>query len=987
VIGEDGEPIEECEGQPVDVTNYPGGTYNVFHATAGNKTLVAWPSRFCQKGQPAYSYAYNGDDTDFDPDLLAKRNTIIDFIVAGDTELGVDGLSDFGILNDLYLVDAFGVAGSQGSSDFADEGYPQAGVVPFGCVWAARGILLPGDDPRTDDNVEESHMVWTKAERLTSGRRDPNRIEVRAVQDAGFVITWQEDPEGLRPGQGLGPGEGWSGAVAHSQTDVWYSFINSEYFGIVEDPVDTTIPVDVLDHDLLLTGRPQVFVPMAVPMRVTNNAKCNPPVGELPTTDDLYCDGALAAPYGIKNQCADTVLINTGSSSNPKETEICVVDTDGDGYADLPNRANTASTRPRLSLQGYDPSDTDKSAWVIFAAEESKGLGSVFFAPDGLGGGETDGLADLCYAGDDYPCTEEIGKNQWYHSFDMGTPDTSAGIGVTDSLVDRLVFQGNMLNQSEVFWETGEFYGLMDTAIMGEDDGSLYGDYDFQIANTEIARRASLLAQGLGKATASANGLMATPSWKQGPMRQGGPADTMLRRIVLPDVFDATVDNPYAFANMVCAEWQIDAGTNPYYPGGLCADPATNLSGVVPDTCIDSDGGGDIPCPTVDFTTSTSTYGIGDTQPILQGLVQGEGKTMKVLTWHQCPSDGVAQEGDITPVTCDTDDRIDDFVNLADQSWYNPLDVSKGHRGFIDGDFVMFLYAWSPNWRLNAKGSDRYELYVRRSFDGGETWTTTPSGFTASDGNSYPGDGTVTCESYRTTETGTGDINEPKVCYDFAEGAAEHARNVTQHKSMRITTLDPRYAISGSPRGVSITEDCTDGLFLDPLVIQDIWSCDDTSLVQDTDLRNPSRYLMVFETGDNTTVVVGEADPLDLFYGRAESFGDDYTVWYETDTLFTVEGEGCYPSDPHDVLGISSVIVDSGFCNEFDNMNTGGDTHSSEASLAANPDGSKMYGIWAQWVFDDSGEEVVESDAQARRVWWLDDYISTENAYTLPGTQ
>jgi len=441
VIAEDGEPIEECEGQPVDLTDYPGGTYNVFHATAGNKTLVAWPSRFCQKGQPAYSYAYDGDDTYFDADLLAKRNTIIDFIVAGDTELGVDGLSDFGILNDLYLVDAFGVAGSQGSSDFADEGYPQAGVVPFGCVWAARGILLPGDDPRTGDNVEESYMVWTKAERLTSGRRDPNRIEVRAVQDAGFVVTWQEDPEGLRPGQGLGPGEGWSGAVAHSQTDVWYSFINSEYFGIVEDPDTTTIPVDVLDHDLTVTGRPQVFVPMAVPMRMTNNAKCNAPVGELPTTDDLYCDGALAAPYGIKNQCADTVLISTGSPTNPSETEICVVDTDGDSVADLPNRANTASTRPRLSLQGYDPSVDDKSAWVIFAVEESKGLGKFFFTPDTAGvEGKFDGLADLCNEGDDYPCTEEIGKNQWYHSFDMGTPDTSAGIGVADSLVESLVF-------------------------------------------------------------------------------------------------------------------------------------------------------------------------------------------------------------------------------------------------------------------------------------------------------------------------------------------------------------------------------------------------------------------------------------------------------------------------------------------------------------------------------------------------------------------
>ena len=200
---------------------------------------------------------------------------------------------------------------------------------------------------------------------------------------------------------------------------------------------------------------------------------------------------------------------------------------------------------------------------------------------------------------------------------------------------------------------------------------------------------------------------------------------------------------------------------------------------------------------------------------------------------------------------------------------------------------------------------------------------------------------------------------------------------------MRITTLDPRYAISGSPRGVSITEDCTDGLL--PVDVESLWTCDDTSAVQDTDLRNPSRYFMVYETGDNTTVTVGEAEPLDLFYGRGESFGDDYTVWTETDTTEANPDE-CCPSDPHGVE-ISGVIVDSGFCNEFDNLNTGGDTHSSEASLAANPDASKMYGVWAQWVFDDSGEEVVEADAMARRVWWLDDYISVDNSYTLPGTQ
>ena len=1046
VKNEDGEPIEECEGVETDLNAYPGGAYNVFFAIAGNKVMVAWPSRFCGKGQPAYNMTVDEPTTE----NLARRDAIVNFLQSGDADLGVDGLPDFSMDNDLYLLDAFGVAGKQGYVDFADEGYPQAGIVPFGCVWTARGTLLPGDDPRTGDNTEESHFVWTQAERLTSGRRDVNRIEVQAVQDAGFVITWQEDPEGLRPGQGLGPGEGWSGAVAHSQTDVWYSFINYEYFDIVETTDNITIPVNVLNHDLLLSGRPQVFVPMAVPMRMTNNAKCNAPVDGV-IKDDLYCDFALAELYGIKDQCADQVTILTGnadSADGQRESEICVVDTDGDGSADLPNRANTAATRPRLSLQGYNASDVDKSAWVIFAVEESKGLGAYFFEPDS----NRDGLAERCYEGDDLPCTEEVGKNQWYHSFDMGTPDTSAGIGKPNSLVENLVSQGNMLNQGEVHWESGEMFGLMSTSVMASDGGSLYGVYDFDILNTEIARRASMLVQGISKADASESKLLATPSWKQGPMRQGGPADTMLRRIafeecvtgsgdasatlilsslsianeehkvdvchILPNGGEITLNidieslqdhldhgdtegacdeectipqtidiNPYAFEFMVCDEFLIEAGTNPYYPGGVCADPAVNLSGVVPDTCLDDESGSSVACPTVDFTTST--YGIGDTNPILQGVVQGDGNKTRVLTWHQCPSDGTVVSSDgMTPVDCDNDDRIDDFVNLKDQSWYNPLDVSKGHRGFIDGDFVMFLYAWSPNWRLNAKGNDRYELYVRRSFDGGLTWGTTPGAFTASDGESYSGDGTVTCESYRRSETGGGNtIDEPKVCFDFAAGAAEHARNITQHKSMRITTLDPRYAISGSPRGVGIDPDtCTEGLFFDNTVIEDIFTCDDTSKEMDTDLRNPSRYFMVYETGDNTTVQVGEADPMDLFYGRAESFGDDYTVWTETDTK-KADADVCYPSDPHDV-GISDVIVGSGFCNEFDNLNTGGDTHSSEASLAGSPDGSKMYAVWAQWVFDEH-EEVIEADAKARRIWWLDDYISDDltKVYTLPGTK
>ncbi len=50
--------------------------------------------------------------------------------------------------------------------------------------------------------------------------------------------------------------------------------------------------------------------------------------------------------------------------------------------------------------------------------------------------------------------------------------------------------------------------------------------------------------------------------------------------------------NPYAFENMVCEDWLIEAGTNPYYPGGVCRDTPTNLSSVVPDTCVDDGGRG-----------------------------------------------------------------------------------------------------------------------------------------------------------------------------------------------------------------------------------------------------------------------------------------------------------------------------------------------------------------------------------------------------------
>lgn len=950
---------------------YPGDVIDMFHSLMGNKVLVAWPSRFCDAGYPNYSL----DNPEATEGQIARRAAIAAY-------LGIDLAT--ASPDDLYLIDMYGVGGQQGSVNYLEEDDYEpnqaVGEVPFACLWTARGVLNQGDDPRTTDVVEQSFMRWFKAERITSGVRDVNRIETVCVAGAGCAITWQEDPEGLRGGQGEGPGEGWSGAVANSQTDVWYTYIDAERFDVVQDPADETgaTYMTLADYELAaaasevdITQKPKPFVPFAMPMRLTDNAKCNVENPKSycfgsalqatwvdPTPDDVTDNPSNPLPYGLKDLCADTVTVITGnpdSSLGEKEQILCVTE---DG---LPLVGNTAATRPRLGLYGYDSTGKVKdavidSAFAVVVAEEDKGLGAFTFDANGNACEQENNSDPDCFTFDE-------GKNIKYFSFSTSIMDTVGG-HPEDGLLATLTSPGHQLNQPEVDWTSGEFYPARNTAEFWD-----FGTYNFNIYNTEIARRGSLLAQDIykvhGLTSAAKGGLLALPSWKQGIMNQGGPADVMARRIVIPRNWAIKkAGNPYAFRNMACKTWaETD---NPYYPGGLCLDSAINLSAVIPDECQDSETGALVSCPQVDFSQGT-TFGVSDTNPILQGANVEPNKT-KVLSWHQCPAsfttvtstDGAVLYNCSNDLRDDPNDPKGAIGALRDQSWYNPLDVAKGHRGFLDGDFVMMLYAWSPNWRLNAKGSDRYELYIRRSFTGAETWTTLPKNFTTWDNIKYSGDGTVTCETFRSDETqASGDLIEPRVCNSYAVGAAEQARNVTQHQSMRITTLDPRYAITGSPQGVANTLDLF-GYGTNPYL---------------EDVRNPSRFFVVYETGDNTTTSEGEPEPLDLFYSRAVNWGDDYQVWAEETDLSV-----CYPSDPHEDIdpdtGVPEELIGSGFCNEFDQMEQGiPGLEASEASLTANPGGQFLYGAWAQIGADPNTGEV-ESDAMARRVWWLDGYIS-----------
>lgn len=826
---------------------YPGSSGSAVHAVSGDRVMVAWTSKYCAEGKPNYTLTVE--------EIEALKVAYPD----------LDPLY-FDLIEDGETVDLFGVMGTQQSVDYTLQGFPEVGEIPYSCVWTARGSLEYLDDGTFD-------VIWYKAERLTSGRRDANRIEIDTVPGVGFAIMWQEDPEGLRPGQGLGPGEGWSGAIVNSKTDIWYSYVPWDVFELVDvDNVTGTTEDIVPIEEYVLTGdepMPKPAVPMAMPIRLTDNDMCKE--GSLAQPEYPYCfyDFETGTYYAEQNAASD-LCAEIVEWTNPGGTTLRVCQTE-DGRV-LTGRIG--ASRPRFDMW---PRDTDgdgvpESAWVVMAYEETKALGEGMLEED---------LEPI-----------DIGKNIWYHSFDMLAPD--------------LVAQGGMLNQPAIDRDTGLFYELL------EDD---WGNPFYE---TEIGRRFSSISQPVENVGAS--GTLAFTLFKQGIINQGGPADILARRIVLPDEFDPAVDNPYAFENMECDTWEYADGSNPYYLQGICLDPPVNISGTNIEECDNGSSGAD--CADAFPWDPKEDLGGDQTFP-------------KVIVWSQ------------------------DMENVDDQSWENPYDVAKGHRGFIDGDFLMVIYAWSPNWQANSVGNDHYNLYARRSFDGGQTWTTTPA--------ELGGAGIETCEYYYTGGT-IGQAEE--VCSTYAAGAFEQARNVSKLTGNRETILDPRYTPTG---GLNLVNEIK--CFSTGTEGEDVWTadaCNALGLPYWDDLeRDPSKYFLVFETGDNTTVAEGEATPLDLFYSRGTVYGDFYD-----EVEYYAEGSG----------GETYLY--------WDWLEKNADDLSGEAALTANLGGTFLYAIWNQW--NEYEEEVItNSDAWFRRLLYVDDedalptatilYVSHTTASTSAG--
>lgn len=97
-------------------------------------------------------------------------------------------------------------------------------------------------------------------DRLSDGSRDVKQDATKGLSSGAWAITWQEDPLGLQPGEGGGPGEGSSGAQTSAGTDIWYTYTANVSEAVSDIGVWTT-PVRVTDNQTGF-GLPDTFNPI-----------------------------------------------------------------------------------------------------------------------------------------------------------------------------------------------------------------------------------------------------------------------------------------------------------------------------------------------------------------------------------------------------------------------------------------------------------------------------------------------------------------------------------------------------------------------------------------------------------------------------------------------------------------------------------------------------------------------------------------------------
>jgi hypothetical protein len=1079
---------------------FPGTTGSPYLKINDNYILTVWESKFCKSGNPRYAI----DNCTLYPDdcVDADGDGIVDDVCRGNPDQGTEVCEEDYPYDDAYYVtDIWGVRGQQRSVNYDEvDDVAELGIgeIPYSCLWTARGVIVTQreldagtfdsltviddngtpEDPSDDvviDGVELGDIVWYKPERLTSGRRDVYIPVVGSARGAGFAIAWQEDPDGLRPGKGKGPGEGWSGAISNHKTDIWYTFISYDDFSTVDaNFVPGGPPESGGPEERPGLGRPKAQVPFALPIRVSDNDMVN--------TDTLKVEqstNCIVPPNGTDEVCFPEVVDGTFVPIDPEEIasmfcghpdadpatccdpddhqgdpncedlkglygnmtgtkrfaylarSIDLLDnatglaTGGDGIPDydyfmagggtldlcdvsggnsvieqLPGSAaherwftfantsgasklvcvssdgrlldgDVSASRPMLQLQPYTKPDGSKGAWAMLAYEESKGMGHSLAASEHETTDPSDNPVDEIInegrpeePGQDKPIKQDLGKNLIYHSFDFTQPD--------------LVSPGHIVNLPALCGGLypnycGEDY-VGDNPTCTCDLGQpvpLYFDYeqcsdpndpatcewmpdDTKLLQyrTEIARRARFIMQSPGKMGSSKT--LGAIIFKQGQEGQGRPADVMIRRLV-----KSGTGNPYKFENFECTTYLDETFDLPGCPTDSVRGYTCNVWG---------EAYGDRLCGGV-FTDPNGGYTRRD---------------QINLTSHDIDLSVDAGPEDETPEDPTDDIYGTDKVLLWSQHEYNLGDESYGvadtsvcdetscagmysnarsHRGFIRGDFFVVAYSMSPNWAAGRNGNDRYNFYVRRSFDGGQTWTTDPAGTgvyvcpefrTDPDSPDPDGSGNLppevydeTCGTYDPASVPEGELpplpvgiamtryDDPFVttpdgvtAHFIGAGEFEPARNVSEignnHESSgdpRVGATPPTYPLDGRVGALPILR------FVEDEYVDNI-------------------FFVAWGTVDNlkstgSTGVKAEGSPLDLYYTRSADYGDSYL------------------KIPWVIGGTNSNQGYGETVWRYDFLAKGEPEEQGECQLRATSDGSKTYAIFHSMIAAEADPEEI----------------------------
>jgi len=956
---------------------FPGTSRKPQMKIIDNKILAAWTSTFCRGGNPRYSINVCPPE---DPDCLVCK---------GDEENEVCE-PDYVYDDPYYTEDIWGVSGHQGSVNYDEvDDVAELGIgeIPYSCLWAARGMIVTqadielgtfsSMDDETTDEVEGpvvGDIVWFKPERLTSGRRDAYIPVIAATRGAGFAIAWQEDPKGLRPGKGKGPGVGWSGAISNHKTDIWYSYLTMDNFNTV-DPF--FVPGGEPDEDRPGIGRPKAQVPFSLPVRISDNDMVN--------TDTLKVTlGADGLPIVQDGSFVpvDPLTVEHGNATGTKRYAYLArsIDSDVDGVPDyqyvednggtldlcdiygdnqvleaLPGSGaherwfhflnsadadktvcitsdgrlldgDVSASRPNISMQPYKKADGTTGGYVLLAYEETKGMGESI-----EDGHDEDPLTiDEVNESKEKPVKQDLGKNVIYHSFDFTQPDLiSAG-----HIINLPALCGGLYPEycEDTSNPTCSCDPGMPVPIYFDDADGNPDPTKLLQYRTEIARRVRFLVQSTGrmKADGGTTKTLGAIIYKQGQEGQGRPADVFIRRIV-----QTNSGNPYQFDNFECKAYLDQSFTLPGCPNDNVSGYSCNAWG---EAYGDRLCGGTYSDPTyghmrrdhVNLTSSDIDYSVpagpedeatpDDPTDDLYG-------TDKVLLWTQ------------------------HAYNLGDES-FGAIDGTtpgiagmfsnaRSHRGFIRGDFLLAAYAFSPNWAAARNGRDRYNFYIRKSFDGGQTWSTTPASF-----NEIEGHGVYICPEWRSDPNvpdldGSGnappdgidpdcnpclsmDENGECVATESAlyipQGEFEPARNISNFPNNKQTSGDPRVGATPPVRPL-------DGRLAD---------LPELEFVEDTYVNNV--FFIAWGANENVTSTGGEtitpeAPAKDVYYTRTADYGDSFL------------------KIPWNVnpLGSSDNWEQDELVWRYDFL-AHGEEEQGECQLRATPDGSKMYAIWHQMI-------------------------------------